>query len=152
MILDRLNNLRQYGALPNGISAAIEYLLKTDFSKTPEGRCELDGDRLFAIVQRYDSRPVAKARWEAHRRYIDVQYIFAGKEQMGHLLLREGLAIATPYNEEGDALFYEGPGTFFPMQPNDVAIFWPQDIHAPGIAVNDLPAKVQKVVVKCRIA
>lgn len=151
MILDRLDRLRQYGNLPHGISDAVDYLLQTDFAQVAEGRHELDGDRLLAIVQRYQTHPVAEARWEAHRRYIDLQYIVAGQEQMGHLLLRENLAVETPYDADGDVLFFRGPGSLLLMQSNDVAIFLPQDIHAPGLAVAGQAGEVRKVVMKCRI-
>jgi biofilm protein TabA len=151
MIFDRLDHLRQYGNLPHGIPAAIDYLLQTDFAQLAEGRHTLDGDRLFAMVQRYRTRPVAEARWEAHRRYIDVQFVQKGKEQMGHQLWNEGLAVEQLYDGEKDVIFFHAPGVFFPMAQGDVAVFWPHDIHAPCLAVDDKPSDVCKVVVKCRI-
>jgi biofilm protein TabA len=151
MILDRLDQLADYGKLPHGIPAAIDYLLRTDFAQVTEGRYELDGERLAAIVQRYQTKLAAEARWEAHRKFIDVQYVLAGEERMGHLLCRPGLAVEQPYDESKDVMFYKGEGTFFRMMEGDTAIFLPQDAHAPCLAVNDKPIEVRKVVVKCRI-
>jgi YhcH/YjgK/YiaL family protein len=151
MIFDQLDQLREYGTLSHGIPAAIDYLLHTDFTQVTEGRYELDGDRLFAIVQRYNTKPVAEARWEAHRRYIDVQHLLEGEEQMGHFLCRPGLAVEQPYDEAKDVVFYKGQGAFFRMLEGDTAIFLPQDVHAPCLAVDDKPIEVRKVVVKCRM-
>jgi YhcH/YjgK/YiaL family protein len=151
MLFDRLDRLQQYGNLPHGISDGAKYLLETDFSKVAEGRYELNGDRLVAIVQQYETHLVTAARWEAHRRYVDIQYIIEGQELMGHRLLNDGIVVQQPYDADRDVIFYEGPGCLFLMQPKDVAVFFPQDIHAPGLAVHDQLSKVRKVVVKCRI-
>ena len=152
MILDCLDNLRHYGKLPYGILAAIEYLQRTDFTQVPDGRHELDGDRLVAIVQRYRPRPPGEALWEAHHRYVDVQCVIEGAERMGHLPWREGLAVKQPYDAEKDVVFFDVQGSFFHVGPGDVAIFLSHDIHAPGLAGDGTTPEVRKVVVKCRIA
>jgi YhcH/YjgK/YiaL family protein len=151
MIFDRLDHLRQYGNLPHGIPAAIDYLLRTDFARVSEGRYELDSDRLVAIVQRYRTRALEEAVWEAHRRYVDVQYVLQGTERMGHLLWHEGVAVKKPYDAQGDAILYDAEGSLFTAAAGDVAIFLPHDIHSPGLAAADGAAEVRKVVVKCRI-
>ncbi len=151
MIYDRLSNLKQYGPLPYGIPKAVDYLLRTDFTRVPEGRYELDGDRLVAIVQRYATRLLAEAEWEAHRRYADVQYILEGAERMGHALLHEGLAVKKPYDEHDDAALFDAHGSFFRVGTGEAAIFLPHDIHAPCLAVDEHVGQVRKVVVKCRV-
>jgi YhcH/YjgK/YiaL family protein len=151
MILDRLDRLRQYGNLPYGIPDAIDYLLRTDFTQVPEGRHELDGDRLIVIVQRFHPRPLAEATWEAHRRYVDVQYVFEGVEQMGHSFLHENLVVKQPYNADKDITFFEAQGTYFPVRAGEVAIFLPHDVHAPSLTLDHQPSEVRKAVVKCRI-
>ncbi len=47
------------------------------------GRHDLDGDDLFALVQEYTTRAADECVWEAHRRYIDVQFVVTGAERMG---------------------------------------------------------------------
>ncbi len=151
MIYDRLSNLKQYGPLPYGIPKAVDYLLWTDFSRVPEGRFELDGDRLVAIVQRYATRPLVEAEWEVHRRYADVQYIVEGAERMGHALLDPRLPVKQPYDERQDAALLDAHGSFFRVAAGEVAIFLPHDVHAPCLAINDHIGQVRKVVVKCRV-
>jgi len=154
MILDRLENASMYRALGPAIAAALDYLHQTDFSQVPEGRYELDGDRLISIVHRYRTRLPAEAIWEAHRQYIDVQYLAQGMERIGCASLRDDVPVKTPYDAQKDAAFYDVLGDFFTLRAGEFAIFTPCDIHAPGLAVtpSEASAMVHKVVVKCRIA
>jgi biofilm protein TabA len=152
MILDRLENAAAYEGLAPRIAAALRYLQGTDFAALADGRYELDGDRLFAIVQRYQTKPSADAAWEAHRRYIDVQYVVEGAERIGYAALRDGLRAAKPYDAEKDVAFFDARGDLFELAVGSFAIFGPQDVHAPGLAAGrpEAPGGVLKVVVKCR--
>ncbi len=112
MILDRLENAALYRSLGAEIALALDYLGGTDFSQTPEGRYELDGDRVFALVQRYRPKPPAEARWEAHRQYVDVQYVAEGLERMGYAPLADGLPVQRVYDSQKDVVFFEVQGDF----------------------------------------
>jgi YhcH/YjgK/YiaL family protein len=156
MILDRIENAAMYRGTNPRLAAALDYLARTDFSQVPNGKQELDGDRMFANVQRYQSRPMEEIVWEAHRKYFDVQFIATGVEKMGHVNLHDGLTsssltVKTPYDAEGDAELYNADGHFIIVRPGGFAVFFPQDVHAPCLAVTS-PAEVLKVVVKCRVA
>lgn len=152
MILDRLDNASSYRGIHPGIDKALEYLAKTDFARVANGKHELDGERLFAMVQRYRTRTLDQIVWEAHRRYIDVQYIVAGAERMGYTALRDGLTIKKPYDEQSEAILFDADGAMFDIWAGGFTVFMPQDVHAPGLAVDQVPSEVVKVVVKCRIA
>ena len=153
MILDRLENASLYRPLGPLIAAALDFLRRTDFSQMPSGRHELDGDRLFAVVQRYRPKPLDQIVWEAHRQYIDVQYLAAGTERMGYLPLGDGLRVRQPYDPDKDAIFFDADGQFFTVSPGNFAIFAPSDVHAPGLATGTIAdsAEVCKVVMKCRV-
>ena len=153
MIFDRIEHAALYRGLGVDISAALDYLRGTDLSGLPDGRYELRGDRLIAIVQRYQTRPPEDARWEAHRRYLDVQYIAEGIERMGCASLHAGLTISRPYDAGLDIEFFETCGSSFEVPAGSFVIFMPQDIHAPGLAAGSppSPSEVLKVVMKCRI-
>ena len=152
MILDCLENADLYRPLGANIALALDYLCRTDFSQMPVGRHEVDGDRVWAVVQRYRPKPPAQAIWEAHRQYIDVQYVAAGTERMGYVPLGDGLRVRQPYDAEKDAILFDADGQLFTMSPGDFAIFTPCDVHAPGLTTDlaDDSAEVCKVVVKCR--
>jgi YhcH/YjgK/YiaL family protein len=153
MILDHIEHAAMYRALGPRIAAALDYLRQTDFSKMADGRHELDGDRLIAILQHYRTRPHSEIIWEAHRRYVDVQYIVAGTEQMGYAGLRPDLPVKQAYDETKDFAFYDAQGALFEVKSGNFAIFAPQDVHAPGLAAGSppTPAEMFKVVMKCRV-
>lgn len=132
---------------------ALDYLKATDFSILPAGRHELDGANVFALVQRYQPKPLAQAVWESHREHIDVQYIAAGVERMGYMSLAAAPVIAQPYDREKDVTFYQPGSDMLTFSAGTFAIFAPQDIHAPGLAVEGAAgqAEVLKIVIKIRI-
>jgi len=135
------------------LKLAFDYLCRTDFSQTPDGRYELDADGTFALVQRYRPKPSTAATWEAHRQYTDVQYVVEGTERMGYAPLNDRLAVCQAYDAESDVVFYNAEGSFFDVPAGSFVIFTPHDVHAPGLA-SDLAEhskEVCKVVVKCRI-
>jgi len=145
MIIDQLQNAEQYYGLGPGIEAALRYLQQTDFKNVAPERYDIDGDRVYAMVQEYDAKPKAEGFWEAHRKYLDVQYVAAGVEHMGYA------AVATlqagPYEEDKDFIKLEGDGEFFLLREGYFCILAPQDAHMPGMAVGQ-SAPVKKVVVK----
>jgi YhcH/YjgK/YiaL family protein len=148
MVIDQLKNAHHYYKLGEGIAAALRYLQNTDPTKVEPGRYVLDGDQLYAMVQQYDTKPKAQGFWEAHRKYIDVQYVAQGAEHMGFAHLSQ--LRPQPYDEEKDFLKLEGEGEFVLMRAGTFVILGPEDAHMPGMAV-DQPRPVRKVVVKVRI-
>ena len=155
MIVDHIKNHANYMHLPIGIQRAIEYLGSTDFTFVESGQYELDGKNLVSIVNRYTTKLPEKAVWESHRKYIDVQFIAGGEERFGHAQLESASApaVKTPYSSEKDVIFYE-PGTeTFAAPTGTFMIFYPDDIHAPGLAVGTppTPREVVKVVVKVAV-
>ncbi|NLX12187.1 MAG: DUF386 domain-containing protein [Phycisphaerales bacterium] len=153
MIVDRIENAALYYPLGPGLVTALEYLARNDFSGIKPGNYELDGRRIYAVVQRYEPIPLEQAAWEAHRDYFDVQFVAQGAERMGYAALVPGLTVKQPYNPEKDMIFYEAGGSLIEFGPGDFAIFAPADIHAPRLlSARPSPSlEIIKVVVKVRI-
>jgi YhcH/YjgK/YiaL family protein len=149
MIFDTITNRRTYEDISPRIKTALEYLAKTDFSKMQDGRYDLDGNNLFALVQRYDSIPKEQGKWEYHRKYIDIQYIVEGVEQIGFQNIGK-MKDTVEYNPEKDIAFQSGEGNYVTVNKNSFCIFFPQDSHQPKIAVSNVSAKVVKVVIKIK--
>ena len=84
MVLDQLAHARLYGGLSPILQRTLDYLVTTDWEGSATGRIEFEGDDVFALVSDYDTRPSESVPWEAHRRYIDVQYVHRGTERIGH--------------------------------------------------------------------
>ena len=145
MIYDRIENIETYTAISERLAKGLRLLLTTDFSAMEAGKYEVDGTELYYMLQSYQSKE-QNDRPEAHRRYIDIQYIVEGEEQIGVGAL-SGMTEEVSANPEGDIWFYHGPVTNIKMKKGSFAVFFPQDAHAPGIAAGD-PAPVKKVVVK----
>lgn len=154
MILDLLSNASLYRGLPGGLVAALDFLQATDLAALPLGKTVIDGERLFALVQEYTPKPASLGKFEAHRRYWDVQYVASGVERMGWNTLSR-MTVAEPHIAERDVAFFTGPGDWFYVPAGTFAIFGPSDVHMPGVAVDDrdtanLPP-VRKVVVKVEL-
>jgi YhcH/YjgK/YiaL family protein len=152
MILDRLENADAHKTLSPEVALAFDYLRRTDLSQLANGRHDIDGDRVYAIVQRYVPKPPKEGKWEAHQKYLDIQYMASGSERMGHAPLRAGLPVERPYDPQGDAALYHVDGKLFVVPEGSFAIFAPEDIHSPGLALEVSGGEVCKVVVKCRLA
>ena len=152
MILDRLENAALYRNLNANIAKALDYLAKTNFAELSIGRHAIDGDAVFALVQCYHPKPTVDAQWEAHRKYLDVQFIAQGVERVGYAPLRDNLKIRQAYNPENDGMLYETVGDLLELRAGSFAVFFPTDIHAPCLAheTTQPDDKVLKVVVKCR--
>ena len=149
MIADRLDRAAQYAGLPPRIRTALDWLRATNLAWLPVGRLDLEGDQLFALVQEYDTKPMADGLWEAHRRYIDVQYVVSGHERMGYTPL-ETITVTKPYDAEKDYLNGTGPGTFVDAPAGMVFVLWPGDAHMPGLQVQGA-SPVRKIVMKVAV-
>lgn len=150
MIVDKLVNAAAYRALGPGIAAAFDYLKSQDFSRISPGRYDITGDECFAIVQDYDTVHPEEKRWEAHRRYIDVQYIVSGAERIGYANL-DALDVVEHYDEIKDITWLEGSGDFITVNPGTFVVLYPHDAHMPGVAI-DGPRTIRKVVVKIAVS
>lgn len=82
MIYDSLKHLEQYeGTFPR-LYRGLELLRTTDFSTLEDKLYEVEGRDLFFSLQSYDSKP-ANDTPEAHRDYIDIQFLVEGEEKIG---------------------------------------------------------------------
>lgn len=147
MIAGELVHRRRYGALHPFFADALEFLANFD-PGSPDGRIELDGERLIAVIERYESSPATGRPFEAHRRYIDIQCVLEGRERILHCHL-EGLEPLEEYSREADVAFYEDPTatSSILVRPGEFVILFPEDAHKPGCMAGGRDA-VRKVVVK----
>ena len=145
MVIDHLKNAALYLGMHPRMKDAFCYLQKTDFSKIEPGRYEIGGADLFALIQHYDPKPREKARWEAHRKYIDVQYVLSGSELFGYAPSERLNSVA--YDEAKDFHELKGDGDFLHVPAGTFLILFPQDAHMPGISGTG-SQPVKKIVVK----
>ena len=82
MIYDSLKHMEAYQGVHPGIYKGLELLRDTDFSKLEDARVEVDGEDLFYLLQSYESKPTNDTP-EAHKKYVDIQFLISGREKMG---------------------------------------------------------------------
>lgn len=146
MIIDQLSNVQTYENISANLQKAFDYMKNTDLDQLKEGKYPIDGDKVFAIVSEYETKSLEEGAWEAHRKYMDVQYIISGKEKMGYAPLNE-MKTTVEYDEEKDILFLEGEGDFVTVKEGMFAIFAPNDVHMPCIKIGE-SQHIKKLIVK----
>lgn len=146
MIFDDISNIATYKGLSPNIALGLDFIkqMKPD---TPVGTYQIN-HRVKAIVSEYETKLENEYGYEAHKKYIDIQYLISGAERIACLPI-EKLIETEQYNEEKDAAFYKANINPQEMVIGDgyFAIFFPQDGHMPQLCV-DKPMKVKKVVIK----
>lgn len=150
MILDTLSQSASYQQLGPRFAAGLKWLEEFS-SATADGRYDIDGDNVFALVQSYDTVPPADKKYESHRVYADIQYIVEGSEVI-YYAPTAGLVPTMAYDATKDCSLYADPAAATPlfMAAGRFAIFYAQDGHKPG-CVHNMASRIKKVVVKARL-
>jgi YhcH/YjgK/YiaL family protein len=149
MIFDQLIHSGTYAAVTHRMRDAFDFLNRAALPSLAPGKHPIIGDDVFAIVQMYNTKPTAEMKWEAHRRYIDVQFVASGTERIGYGPISK-FEVIKEYDDVNDYLLLAGQGADLVMVPGTFAVFFPHDVHRPGAAV-DQPMAVRKIVVKIRV-
>lgn len=150
MIFDNLKNKELYENLHPGFKKAFDFIEKVIAEGIEPGKYELDGDKLFASVQEYMTKPDHE-KFEGHRKYIDIQFIVSGEEYM-ECTQKSMCETIKAYDEEKDMEYLVCNGFKSKLEAgvNDFAIFFPDDIHKPGLNL-DAECAVKKVLIKIHI-
>ena len=152
MIKNSLKYTKNYYNLSNKIKLALEYLEKNDLKVFDNGRYDILGDDVYVNVQDYTSKPETQGKWEAHKKYIDIQFMIKGTERIGVGEI-DNYQTTEAYDESKDLEFLAVANDnyqFINMNENDFIILYPQDVHMPQIAMNT-QSYVKKAVVKISI-
>lgn len=137
---------------PKAIVKAIEYLQNTNFDELPVGKYEIQGDEIYAQVMELTTKAKEEISPEVHQKHIDVQYLHKGAEIIGVAPDLGTNSKEVDYNPENDMQFYtsfEGE-QLITMQPGNFAVFFPEDVHRPGIKFAE-PLQIKKVIVKIKV-
>ena len=149
MIVDRLEHADRYCDMHPAFAQAFAFLKRSDLAELPAERHEIDGDRLFCIISQGPGRPRSEAKLEAHREYIDIQYVIAGDEEMGWKPTADCRISHTPYDAEKDIEFFQDePDSWNDVPPGSFVIFFPQDAHAPLVGEGEIHKVVLKIAVE----
>ena len=148
MILDTLNNTKLYAGVNPLFEDAFAFIRKAVEEDMPEGRYELQGSDLYAMVQVYPI-DADNANVEYHEKYIDIQYIVEGCEHMGWADRADAPADARYSAEYDISLFPAETTADFDVKAGSYTIFFPSDLHKPKM-LKGSSAMVKKIVVKVK--
>lgn len=149
MVYDKIDNIEIYKGLSEDIYEGLKFLKNASLDLAC-GVHEVN-PRVKAIVSEYETKLANENGYEAHKKFIDIQYLLKGTEKNCCLPI-EKLKEIKPYKEEIDAAFYitKIPTQELALGDGYFAVYFPQDGHLPGLCVNEL-ITVKKVVVKVKI-
>jgi len=149
MILDHLENSALYLPLNPLFAQAFAFLARPELKDLSPGKYELDGERLFAIVVDEPGRERSASILEIHERYVDIQYVAGGTDEMGWKPRSRCAEPAGAYDPQKDAQFFgDRPDLWLPVPAGSFAIFFPQDAHTAMVSAG----KIRKVIVKVAAA
>ncbi len=147
MIIDKLNNILFYKSLLPNIENGLEKLKIINLDSV--GKYEFDGG--FLIIQEGNTKPLTEGTYEAHKKFIDIQIMLDGSEELAWDDLQD-LIECIPYNEEKDATRYKGKlehtikitkGMFY--------IAFPHDGHKP-VSHQETQQHFKKIIMKLPVA
>ncbi len=153
MIFDAIEHHGRYFKHADAWREAFAFLAALT-PETAEGETPLMGERMFARVQRYETRAPEQGVLEAHRRYLDIQTVLVGAEAIDWYP-QSGLAVKTPYDAANDVEFYrrpaDGPPARVELTPGRWALLHPSDAHMPQMIVGAAAQMIKKAVVKIEV-
>jgi len=130
---------------------SFRFLINNDLPGLELRRYEIDGDNVYALVSEYLTKNEEDARYEAHQKYIDIQYVISGSEQIGIAPLSQKKEVLEPYNTVNDIEFLTVTGgENRQASPDRFFIFFPDDAHRPGMKDGE-NSLVKKIVVKVKV-
>ena len=149
MIKDKLINAETYYGISKNLKKGFEWLLSQDLDNIAPDKYIIDGDKLYANIQEYETK--LDAKYESHRKYIDIQYMIRGEEQVGVTDIKNCI-ICVEYDSEKDLEFFDctEPEHYETLYEGEFLVFFPQDAHKPSISTKKTQI-VKKVVVKVAI-
>ena len=142
----------QIAANPAQWQAVYDFLTGNDLAALAVGRHEIVPDGAYANVQEYQTK--TEGVFEAHRDYIDIQIVVSGEEVIDVADLAAALDCTQEYDKARDCVLYASASEFRCLEADSTAwfIFFPSDLHRPGMARNGEPSPVKKIVVKIPVA
>ncbi len=153
MIISTLDHLPPRMALTPSLRKALDFLAAHRTGEGLPARLEVDGARVYAMLQSFETSPAGPlVELEAHRRYIDIQYVVSGGEVMGwaHLSAVQSLSAYNPEKDVQTGTLPAAEVSPVLVRAGQACVFFPEDAHAPKLAWGK-PDKVVKIVVKVAV-
>jgi biofilm protein TabA len=148
--IDEVQFAKQYHLNKASWDKAFAYLKNTDLNALANGRHVIDGANVYAIVTEAPSKDYDKTAFESHRKFIDLQYVITGEENMAKAPLAS-VTVNKPYDEAADIAYYTGQGKIYTVPAGTFMLFFPTEAHRPNITPGGNKV-VKKIVIKVNVA
>lgn len=149
MILSTLIHSDRYANLHPLFTRAFEYARNSDLLSLAPGRYHIFGEELFVIIENAAGRTRAEAKLECHRKYIDIQLVLEGIDEMGWKALADCKQPVNDYSEEKDIrFFHDAPDSWIASPAGAFCIFFPEDAHAPLVSTNNIRKAIFKIAIQ----
>jgi biofilm protein TabA len=149
IIIDKLQHAERYFNMHPAFEKAFEFLRQEGLAELAADRYEIDGEKLFCMISKGPGRSRSEAKLEAHRKYIDIQYVIAGTDEMGWKPAADCKMIDTEYDADKDIMFFnDQPDSWTQVPAGSFVIFFPQDAHAPLVGSGEIHKAVLKIAVE----
>lgn len=141
---------RQQQLIDEDILQLIDsFISNHDLNRLELGKHIIEGDRVYANVMEYQTKPMEECMWEAHQKYLDVHYLVRGEEII--YVANISNMQQEMYSEEGDYYRLNGsPEHQVCLKPGEYLTFSTEDAHMTGCCYNNR-LSVKKIVFKIRI-
>ena len=146
MIFSTPANADRYAELHPLFMRAFDYMRNTDLLVLAPGRYSIIEKQLFVIVESVPGRAREAAKLECHRRYIDIQLVLEGTDEMGWKALADCTQPVSDYKEDIQ-FFHDAPATWIATPPGAFCIFFPEDAHAPLVSSGNIRKAIFKAAV-----
>ena len=145
MIIDDIKNIRKYTNIPLEAAEFLELVNSDVFT----GHYDLS-DNVYVNVDEYETKTVENCKFEAHKKYIDIQMLIEGEEELD-IMPAEDLKISEQYDEERDIMFFENSHKTpdrIQLKPYKFVLIYPHEAHRPQMNSGSESKKVMKAVAK----
>ncbi len=133
MIYDTVENMAFYFEKNEKLKKVLDAY--NEFIKAPfdEGRIDIEPDKIWCNVSKYKTKSADGAKYESHKKFLDVQLMFDGEEKIGWAPFSE-CTITDDFKDGGDIAFMTNEnGQFIDLKKGYFAVFFPSDAHMPCI-------------------
>jgi YhcH/YjgK/YiaL family protein len=140
--------IKQNMANESAWESALNFLKKNDLNQLSPGRYELSDDGTYATISEYQTKEADTAQYEAHRKYIDIQYVIDGEEYM-EIIPLAFIKEDQNYDPNADIMFFKDQtkGEILYADKTHFFVFFPEDVHKPCLKI-DAVKNVRKLVIK----
>ena len=151
MIYDRIVNAKLYSRACKQLLEAVAFAKKIG-PAAKDGRYALKNDAMYAILSSYRTKIENRLPFEAHRKYIDVQFLLKGEERID-VAQTETFKIKDRYSPEKDIVFIHCPPKYSSilLEPGQFVLLYPHDFHRPAQSAHGHPEEARKLVIKIRV-